>query len=495
MDSARATVLQATRRAPAGAPPWQHAYAVRLISTDVMALVWAVLGSTFILFRLSSAAANFSIQQAHFAIPYFVIAALMIVLWLALLAVVGSRRYRILGTGTGEFKAVVRSAAMVFLVMVLVAYCLRADLSRWYLLVATTSGLAALLVTRWLWRTWLRVRRQFGAFSQRVLIVGSSATTAPLARDLLAQPSAGYWIVGACVDDARSSDTLVGTAVPIVGGVDDVRDAVELSGADTVLIAEGHGLAPAQMRALSWSLEPGRQHLIMAPSLTDVAGPRIHTRPVAGFPLVHVEMPRYESADRYAKRVFDIVGSALLLLCLSPLLIPVAVMVAGTSKGGVFFSHERIGRQGETFRMLKFRSMVPNADAMLHSLLQQQGNEDRPLFKVENDPRITPIGRFIRRYSIDEFPQLLNVLRGDMSLVGPRPQVAREVRLYDRAAARRLYVRPGMTGLWQVSGRSNLNWEESVRLDLYYVENWSFSADLGILWRTVRAVLASDGAR
>ncbi len=494
MTTARGAVLHTARRAPAGAPPWQHSYAIRLISTDVVALIWAVLGSTFILFRLSGAAVNFSIQQTHFAIPYLVIAALMIVMWLALLAVTGSRRYRILGTGTGEFKAVVRSAAMVFLVMVFVAYCLRTDLSRWYLLLATISGLSALLVSRWLWRTWLTVRRQFGAYSQRVLIVGSTATTAPLARDLLAQPSAGYWIVGACVSDVSSWDTLTGTPVPIVGRVDDVRDAVERSGADTVLIAEGHGLAPAEMRALSWSLEPGRQHLIMAPSLTDVAGPRIHTRPVAGFPLVHVEMPRYESVDRYAKRVFDIVGSLLLLLCLSPLLIPVAVTIATTSKGGILFSHERIGRQGQTFRMLKFRSMVPNADAMLQLLLQAQGSEDRPLFKIENDPRITPIGRFIRRYSIDEIPQLLNVLRGDMSLVGPRPQVAREVRLYDRAAARRLYVRPGMTGLWQVSGRSNLSWEESVRLDLYYVENWSFSADLGILWRTVRAVLASEGA-
>jgi lipopolysaccharide/colanic/teichoic acid biosynthesis glycosyltransferase len=172
----------------------------------------------------------------------------------------------------------------------------------------------------------------------------------------------------------------------------------------------------------------------------------------------------------------------------------VAVVIAATSPGGIFFSHERIGKNGHPFRMLKFRSMVANADAQLSELLTSQGTSEQPLFKIENDPRITRIGRFIRRYSIDEIPQLINVVRGDMSLVGPRPQVAKEVALYDNDAARRLFVKPGMTGLWQVSGRSNLNWDESVRLDLYYVENWSLLADLAILGRTVRAVLASDGA-
>jgi exopolysaccharide biosynthesis polyprenyl glycosylphosphotransferase len=249
-----------------------------------------------------------------------------------------------------------------------------------------------------------------------------------------------------------------------------------------------------RLRELSWSLEPGRQHLVMAPSLTDIAGPRIHARPVAGLPLVHVETPRYEGVDRFLKRAFDIVVSSGLLLALSVPLLVVALLIVTTSKGGVLFAHERIGKRGRPFKMLKFRSMVADADARLNSLLQAQGTDDRPLFKVTNDPRITPIGAVLRRYSIDEIPQLINVLRGEMSLVGPRPQVAKEVALYDNAAARRLFVEPGMTGLWQVSGRSNLDWDESVRLDLFYVENWSLTADLSIMARTVGAVLAKDGA-
>jgi exopolysaccharide biosynthesis polyprenyl glycosylphosphotransferase len=210
--------------------------------------------------------------------------------------------------------------------------------------------------------------------------------------------------------------------------------------------------------------------------------------------LVHVEIPRYEGADRFAKRAFDVCVSAALLTVLSLPLLIIAIVVVTTSRGGLFFSHERIGKHGQPFKMLKFRSMVADADSHLDALLQAQGTVDKPLFKIENDPRITRIGGFLRRYSIDEVPQLINVLKGDMSLVGPRPQVAKEVALYDHAAARRLFVKPGMTGLWQVSGRSNLGWEESVRLDLFYVENWSLTADVAILFRTVRAVLISDGA-
>ena len=236
------------------------------------------------------------------------------------------------------------------------------------------------------------------------------------------------------------------------------------------------------------------QRLVLTPNLTDIAGPRIHARPVAGLPLIHVETPRYEGTDRVVKRGFDILFSVLLLVVLFVPLGIVAIIVAVTSPGGVFYAHERVGRGGEPFKMLKFRSMTADADARLAGLLKDQGTSDKPLFKVQNDPRITRIGGFLRRYSIDEIPQLVNVLRGEMSLVGPRPQVAGEVALYDNAARRRLIVKPGMTGLWQVSGRSNLSWEESVRLDLYYVENWSLTSDLAILARTVRAVIRSEGA-
>jgi exopolysaccharide biosynthesis polyprenyl glycosylphosphotransferase len=228
----------------------------------------------------------------------------------------------------------------------------------------------------------------------------------------------------------------------------------------------------------------------VAPSLTDIGGPRIHTRPVAGLPLIHVETPRYAGSKLFTKRLFDILGSGALITALSPVLIVLAIMVKVTSPGPVLYKQERVGLNGDHFHMLKFRSMRVNADAELQSLLAAQGSSDKPLFKVQNDPRITSIGRLLRKHSLDEFPQLFNVFLGSMSLVGPRPQRDGEVALYDDAARRRLLLKPGMSGLWQVGGRSSLGWEDAIRLDLYYVENWSITGDIVILWRTIRAVLA-----
>ena len=178
----------------------------------------------------------------------------------------------------------------------------------------------------------------------------------------------------------------------------------------------------------------------------------------------------------------------------SPIMLAVAIAVKMSSPGPIFYWQERIGLRGQPFHMFKFRSMVQGADDQLQSLLDAQGTADRPLFKVINDPRITPVGRFIRRYSLDELPQFFNVLRGEMSLVGPRPQRESEVALYDAVAHRRLFMKPGISGLWQVSGRSDLDWDDAIRLDLYYVENWSMAGDVAILWRTISTVVAARGA-
>jgi len=234
--------------------------------------------------------------------------------------------------------------------------------------------------------------------------------------------------------------------------------------------------------------------MILAPALTDVAGPRIHTQPVAGLPLIHVSTPKLTGGRKVAKRAFDLATASLLVLVLSPLFLAIALVVKFTSPGPVFYVQERIGLRGQTFFMYKFRSMRTDADEELAELLKAQGSDGKPLFKVENDPRITRVGRTLRKLSLDELPQLINVIQGSMSLVGPRPQRAGEVALYDDAAHRRLYVSPGMSGLWQVSGRSDLSWEESIRLDLYYVENWSLTADVVILLKTFRAVFRSKGA-
>jgi exopolysaccharide biosynthesis polyprenyl glycosylphosphotransferase len=364
------------------------------------------------------------------------------------------------------------------------------DLSRGYFLLAFPVGFALLLAERYLWRRWLWGKRRDGGYSSNVLIVGSESSSQRIADELSRQSQAGYRVVGVSVPTPPTQSHLSGTTIPIFGDIDHIDFALDQSGADTVLIASSEQLPPDRVREISWKLDANRQHLIVAPGLADVAGPRIHTRPVAGLPLVHVEMPKLEGRQRTMKRAFDIAGAGVLLAALSPFLLVTAFLVKLSSQGPIFYRQERIGFGGKPFGMLKFRSMIDGADASLLDLLEEQGNADRPLFKVKDDPRITPLGRVLRKYSIDEFTQLVNVLVGDMSLVGPRPQRDGEVALYDDVARRRLIVKPGMSGLWQVSGRSTLSWEESIRLDLYYVENWSMTGDISILLRTMKAVVA-----
>jgi exopolysaccharide biosynthesis polyprenyl glycosylphosphotransferase len=247
------------------------------------------------------------------------------------------------------------------------------------------------------------------------------------------------------------------------------------------------------LRRLGWDLEKTRAELLLAPAVTEVVGPRVHIRPVCGLPLVHMERPELRGTRRLAKALTDWLAAALIVLVTAPVLIAIAVGITVTSRGPVFFTQERVGRDGRTFRMLKFRSMVVGADAML-DVLAEPGDGNGVLFKRKDDPRVTPLGRVLRRYSLDELPQLFNVLRGDMSLVGPRPPLPSEVAHYGFDMHRRFLVKPGLTGLWQVSGRSDLSWDDSVRIDVHYVENWSFTFDLMILWKTIGAVRRGSGA-
>ncbi|MEO6470495.1 MAG: sugar transferase, partial [Aeromicrobium sp.] len=277
----------------------------------------------------------------------------------------------------------------------------------------------------------------------------------------------------------------------------DVADVVQCAvdqNATVIIVAASDAAHPDMVRRLGWELEGHDIDLIVAPALANIAGPRVHIRPVAGLPLLHVERPAYQGAQRSAKTMFDRLGSLFLIVCALPILIPAAIAVGVTSRGPIIFLQERAGRDGATFKMFKFRTMVDGADDMLGSLDRQPDAGNEFMFKVKDDPRVTRVGKFLRRFSIDELPQLFNVLLGDMSLVGPRPPLQREVDGYHIDARRRLLMRPGITGLWQISGRSDLNWEETVRLDLYYIENWSMMGDLVILWRTARAVLSSRGA-
>jgi exopolysaccharide biosynthesis polyprenyl glycosylphosphotransferase len=381
-----------------------------------------------------------------------------------------------------------------FGVVAIVAFLIQLNLARGYIILAFPIGLVALLASRWMWRQWLVAQRLRGDFSSRVILVGSRASVYAIARDLARAPGSGYLIVGACIPGDTIGEYLA-PGVPVSTSLDQLQTVMDAMGADTVVITSSDELPPERIRELSWSLEPGRQHLVLAPSLTDVGGPRIHMRPVAGLPLIHVETPRYEGMKRFSKRAFDLASSGVLAVILSPVFLLVALSVKLTTAGPVFFRQERVGLNGKRFRMLKFRTMVVDAETQLVALSRITRNEGNAvMFKMKNDPRVTPVGSFLRRFSLDELPQLFNVLGGTMSLVGPRPPLSSEVAVYENHVHRRFLVKPGITGLWQVSGRSNLSWEDTVRLDLYYVENWSITGDILILWRTLRAVLARDGA-
>lgn len=474
---------------------WRETYASRLAVTDLLALIWVVFGVQIAWFGSETADVAFRGNTRDLVVNYSAVSVIIITGWMVMLGIFGSREYRVLGTGPQEYKLIANASVRLFGLVALVAYLFQIDVARGYILIAFPLGIVVLVFSRWIWRQWLGVQRERGQYSARVLLVGSQPSASRIAGELTRQPGAGYHVVGACVPTGFIGNYLPGTQIPVLGNIDNVHSALDAVNADTVVVTSSEEISPNRMRELSWSLEPGRRHLVVVPSLTDIGGPRIHTRPVAGLPLIHVETPRYEGRKLFAKRAFDVAASGLLILVLSPLLLVVALTIRLGMPGSVMFLQNRVGINGTHFRIRKFRSMVEGAEADLEKLRDNQLAEGNSvLFKMKDDPRVTPVGRFLRRFSLDELPQLFNVFGGSMSLVGPRPPLESEVEKYDSHVHRRFLVKPGVTGLWQVSGRSNLSWEDSVRLDLYYVENWSITGDLSILWRTFRAVLARDGA-
>lgn len=472
-----------TRARPIRRRTWQAHYAALLTVVDAVVVVAAVFGTQVLWLG--------PLPTGVSAVPidYTTVSALLSLAWLLALTLWGTRLPRVIGHGVAEHRLVLAASVQLFGLVAMAAYLSGIDLSRGYFLLSLPAGTVTLLAARTACRSWLVARRRKGAMSARVVLVGSADENARVAGEIARQPGVGLTIVGLHPLDADQGQGWTDGHARLL------RSRLGELDADSVLVTGGTHLDAHDIRRIGWGLEPGREHLIVAVNLTDVAGPRIHTRPVAGLPLVHVETPQYSTRQKVLKRAFDIVGSGLLLIALSPVLLVLAALVRLSGPGPILYRQERVGQGGIRFGMFKFRSMVDGADARLSELLAQQGRDGTPLFKVANDPRITPIGRILRTYSLDELPQLFNVLLGQMSLVGPRPVIQSELdRFYGAAAAHYMSVRPGLTGLWQVSGRADLSWEESVRLDLRYVDNWSVAMDLMILWKTGRAVLGSSGA-
>ncbi|GCD90680.1 sugar transferase [Nocardioides sp. LS1] len=417
---------------------------------------------------------------------------LMMVGWLLAISTAGGYTRNVFGAGTDEYRRVLNASLVAAGLAGVGCYLAKFSLSRGFFVLAFALGIPALILGRSLLRRAVHQARRRGALQQRVLIAGSRSHIDEIASVLRREPWLGYHVVGALTPAYDLSEETK-SGIPVLGHTDEATEVVKEAGVDVIFFAGGGVGSASQMRKFVWEVEQHDVQVVVAPSVTDISSERIRVRPVGGLPLMHIDPPTAIDASRIGKRVFDMVGSLALLLVFAPLFLLTALRVKGHDGGPVLFRQTRIGRDGREFGCLKFRTMVTDAEELLARLHAEHGHGEG-LFKLKEDPRITGPGQWMRRFSIDELPQLVNVLRGEMSLVGPRPPLPREVATYDDDTHRRLRVRPGMTGLWQVSGRSDLSWSEAVRLDLYYVDNWSMLQDLTILSKTVGAVFSSRGA-
>lgn len=417
--------------------------------------------------------------------------ALIIGAWIAALWAFGAYRPGYVASGAEEYRKVASASVAAAALVGIICYLAHYQLSRGFYVLLFGIGLPLLLLARYTNRTLVRRARARGMFNQRILLAGAPHHVEQVAAVLRREQWLGYSVAGCLVPEGGDL-VETSTGIPVLGSISDASRAVDAHGIDVLFFTEGAFSESGSLREAAWDLEHHTDlEIIVSPGLTDVSASRVKIRPVAGLPLVHLERPRSQDAGRISKRIFDRVGAAVLIALSSPVWLAIALWIKLDDRGPVFFSQTRVGKDGVDFECMKFRSMVVNAEEKLAGL-ESSGNG--VLFKSAHDPRVTRPGRFIRRFSLDELPQLLNVLKGDMSLVGPRPPLRREVDAYPPGMIRRLNVLPGLTGLWQVSGRSDLSWDDTVRLDLYYVDNWSMLQDMAILLRTVRAVLLPRGA-
>ncbi|TDD60736.1 sugar transferase [Kribbella antibiotica] len=452
---------------------------------------WAAVGGDFLAAMLGVFVALLARFGSGVGSGYLIVSALLPLAWVAAVALSKGYDPRYFGTGPDEFRSLLRSGVGLTAAVAMASYVTKTEIARGFVVLAIPVMCAAALFLRYALRKDLHRHRVRGRCMHRVLVVGHSGPAATLCEHLESRPTDGFRVVATC--RPRDDDAPDGPLQADELDEADIVAAADRHTVDVVAISTDPELVGHSLRRLSWALEQRGIELIVSPGIIEVAGPRISVRPVAGLSLLHLERPSVSGGPHLIKAVFDRLLALGMIVLLSPLLIGLALAVWLSSPGSVLFRQQRVGRAGAEFTMLKFRSMYSDAEQRLGDLYAlSDGNG--VIFKMRDDPRMTPLGRWIRRFSLDELPQLFNVLRGDMSMVGPRPPLSEEVALYAADDSRRMLVKPGITGLWQVSGRSDLSWDESVRLDLRYVDNWSMTLDLLILWKTVRAVIYGAGA-
>jgi exopolysaccharide biosynthesis polyprenyl glycosylphosphotransferase len=465
---------------------WHRPYILILLALDYGAVS---LASYIAVTEFENSRVGFQDRPTLFTLTAYVFLPLG---WMFTLWANGGYDRRFLGLGTDEFKRVVRAGLVVAASVSFVAFATKTDLSRMTVGSALLGGLLIVLIVRYLARQALQmVRKHGGHAGHRMILIGTLPEALAVYTAVTRNPAAGLVPVGIHITDGYAAARGIETPVPVYAGRD-VLGLVRELGADTIAVCGSASSEPGELRRLAWQLEGSGVDLVVAPQLTDIAGPRVHIRPIEGLPLLHVEEPTLSGPALLAKNMLDRLVAAVGLILLLPLFLFVAIGIKISDKGPVFFRQGRVGHEGRTFRVWKLRTMYVDAEDRLAALVDQN-ETDGMLFKIRDDPRVFPFGRFLRASSIDEIPQLVNVLKGEMSLVGPRPLPADDGDFLGDVR-RRLLVRPGITGLWQVSGRSDLSWDEAVRLDLYYVDNWSLAYDLSILWRTIGVVVARKGA-
>lgn len=481
-------------------PLWRYIYVAALVAVDVLVMLLSLV----ICFAFNPGAYDTVTR----AMPIWAFLLAYCVIGLLCLAFAGAYHRHVMAEGYELYTKLINAAIFTIVLASCVAFMLNLQLPRTALIIAPLVGLVCELVARWMMRCLLHHHRRRGECKYTTVIVGSSEGINRTLRLMCRNSALGYMPVAVCpiapdpsVDDAYVVTNFV--ADPDIEGADNLRvlsfgsrfaRTIERMGVQEVYIADVLSRDSKLLHAMSLAIESLGIELAISVSLADVGGHRLHLRNSAEQQVLIASLPQYRTTTYVIKRIIDIVLSAVALIVSSPIMLGVAIAIKLDDGGPVLFKQTRVGIHGKPFTMYKFRSMVTNAEEIKAKLAAESGQTNRFIFKLKDDPRITKVGKFIRKTSLDEFPQFFNVFKGDMSLVGPRPALPDEVARYGSLYSTRLLVKPGITGPWQVSGRSDLSQEQSEFLDVSYIENWSITGDLAILAKTVMVVFRGTGS-
>lgn len=481
-------------------PLWRYIYVAALVAVDVLVMLLSLV----ICFAFNPGAYDTVTR----AMPIWAFLLAYCVIGLLCLAFAGAYHRHVMAEGYELYTKLINAAIFAIVLASCVAFMLNLQLPRTALIITPLVGLVCELVARWMMRCLLHHHRRRGECKYTTVIVGSSEGINRTLRLMRRNSALGYMPVAVCpiAPDPRMDDAYVVTnfvADPDIEGADKLRvlsfgsrfaRTIERMGVQEVYIADVLSRDSKLLHAMSLAIESLGIELAISVSLADVGGHRLHLRNSAEQQVLIASLPQYRTTTYVIKRIIDIVLSAVALIVSSPIMLGVAIAIKLDDGGPVLFKQTRVGIHGKPFTMYKFRSMVTNAEEIKAKLAAESGQTNRFIFKLKDDPRITKVGKFIRKTSLDEFPQFFNVFKGDMSLVGPRPALPDEVARYGSLYSTRLLVKPGITGPWQVSGRSDLSQEQSEFLDVSYIENWSITGDLAILAKTVMVVFRGTGS-